>query len=568
MKINLQTGFKYAFTALLATAVIAALFLHNPISCLKHGDWFVLGLTILVMTCIIAIAAINWPFFSALQAPSRSWALALFLSCLFVVYSLASLNNTMGLKNYFISRYGDAAAYSIQAKMLLKGLVRVPVAQPAEFFSTTHCVNDGHSYFGKYPPGWPSVLAIGIFLGIPWIINTLLVVAGLFVLFQLGRKLYDENIAWIALLFASFSLVTAWSAIGFFSEPLAMLATGVFVYCMIMALENGKNNWSIGAGAALGILLITRPQAAFTIALPMAVLWLWNIFRGKRRIKEAVVIGIAFLPFCALLFAYNNSLTGSGLHFPYALYNIHDRLGFGLRARDIGEPPVYFGIQSFLRNFPKELCLISVKTIPLCYFLLAALLASRKKRPYDGFILWTAGFVTIFYGFFFVWMSSPRYHFPALFVLALGSARGLDVVCDNIFSRRARIDSSRLAFAGAVLFAAYALATLFSVEISRRKQQRLIADPLITIERSGLTNAIVFIRSLPAVTGLDVAITPRLYTQNAPDFNVPVLIALDLGPKDPELAGNYPGRTCYAYEYDSLEGRGRLFPLPLERSGP
>ena len=520
----------------------------------------------LVMACMIAMVAINHRLFSRLRPPARKRWLLLFLAVALSVYCVSSFNGMQGLKTYLISQYGDTSAYAIQAKMMLHGILRTPSPQPPEFFSTVHCVNTGSHYFGKYPPGWPAVLALGIAARIPWILNPFLTVAGLYVLFHLGRKLYDEMTAWTALILASFTFLTVWAASSYFSEPLAFFTTCAFVYCAVTTLENGKAGWALGCGASLGLLVITRPQTALTVAIPVGLFWLWKLIQGERRLGNAFVVCAAVLPFLAILLSYNAYLTGSPLHFPHSLYNANDRMGFGLRARDIGDPLVYFGPGNFLHNLLLEMVLPSLGTLPLCFVFLGILMVSPKKGSSDGLILFTVAVVTLFYGFSFVWQTSTRYHWPTCFALALGSARGLELVFGRLFGKHPKDVPQQLAFICAILFTAfYILTTTLPWIKADITNDRLIADPMLTIERAHLPKAIVFIRTIPVLKHGSIQLVPRLYTQNAPDFTGPVLIALDLGVRNRELAARHPDRACYVYDFDPREGRGHL--TPLDRGG-
>src|SRR6266480_1552815 len=75
---------------------------------------------------------------------------------------------------------GDDYSYMYQAKLFASGKVYAEdplydLANPLHDCVVTSCIKDyqGHR-FSQYPPGWPALLAIGVALGTPWVVNPLL----------------------------------------------------------------------------------------------------------------------------------------------------------------------------------------------------------------------------------------------------------------------------------------------------------------------------------------------------------------------------------------------------------
>src|SRR5215831_15306286 len=75
---------------------------------------------------------------------------------------------------------GDDYAYMYQAKLFASGRLYAqdPLYNPSlPFYEClqTHCITDDQGHrFSKYPPGWPLLLAVGVKLGIPWLVDPLL----------------------------------------------------------------------------------------------------------------------------------------------------------------------------------------------------------------------------------------------------------------------------------------------------------------------------------------------------------------------------------------------------------
>jgi hypothetical protein len=86
---------------------------------------------------------------------------------------------------YFVltQRYpisGDDYSYMYQAKLFASGKLYAedPLYDPAlPLYDCveTYCLKDDQGHrFSKYPPGWPALLAVGVKLRVPWLVDPLL----------------------------------------------------------------------------------------------------------------------------------------------------------------------------------------------------------------------------------------------------------------------------------------------------------------------------------------------------------------------------------------------------------
>ena len=106
---------------------------------------------------------------------------------------------------YFIltQRYpisGDDYSYMYQAKLFASGKLYAedPIYDPALPFHDcveTYCLRDDQGHrFSKYPPGWPALLAVGVKLRAPWLVDPLLGALLVFLMLkyteqQMGKEL-------------------------------------------------------------------------------------------------------------------------------------------------------------------------------------------------------------------------------------------------------------------------------------------------------------------------------------------------------------------------------------------
>jgi 4-amino-4-deoxy-L-arabinose transferase-like glycosyltransferase len=114
------------------------------------------------------------------------------------------------------------------------------------------------------------------------------------IVFELGKRLYDERIgAWSAVIYATLPGVTVSSIIISTDAPL-LLCWAIALYAFVRAREAGGGRWWIAVGVSLGFGLLAKYAMAYW--LMSAVLFL-VLFRDERRhlgrFTAAVVLGLA-----------------------------------------------------------------------------------------------------------------------------------------------------------------------------------------------------------------------------------------------------------------------------------
>ena len=92
----------------------------------------------------------------------------------------------------------DSLTYLFQAQTLARGELWAEAPPLPYFFEQEFLLVQNGRWFGKYPPGYPAILAIGVLLNAPWLINPLLATLTLPLVYQLGRRVGNGRIALIA----------------------------------------------------------------------------------------------------------------------------------------------------------------------------------------------------------------------------------------------------------------------------------------------------------------------------------------------------------------------------------
>ncbi|NJN44595.1 MAG: hypothetical protein HC806_07670, partial [Anaerolineae bacterium] len=196
--------------------------------------------------------------------------------------------------------------------------------------------------FGKYPLGWPAMLAIGIKLGMRDWVNPLLAGLAVWLTFVLGKKLMGKMVGFLAALLTAtspFFLVNVGSLL---SHAWGLVLSLGFVLAWWGATEgreteeNGQNSedqglrtkdkrlkWlaAVTAGGALGMFAISRPFTAIGVAIPFGLHGLYLLWKADRDVKKRVLaVGFIALAVSSLHFLWQAVATGDPLLNPYTLW--------------------------------------------------------------------------------------------------------------------------------------------------------------------------------------------------------------------------------------------------------
>ncbi len=239
---------------------------------------------------------------------------------------------------YFIltQRYpisGDDYSYMYQAKLFASGKLYAedPIYDPALPFHDcveTYCLRDDQGHrFSKYPPGWPALLAVGVKLRAPWLVDPLLGALLVFLMLkyteqQMGKELVRGT--GHLLMFCFFLCYYA----GSFR---AHIAAAVFVFAAFLIYDAAERCpqpsklWLFIAGALLGYSAMIR----YVDWVPLGA-WVGLSLLWRKRLADLMLFGIGFGLLASGNLVYNALLSGDPFRVPAALHrspeSINDRL--------------------------------------------------------------------------------------------------------------------------------------------------------------------------------------------------------------------------------------------------
>jgi 4-amino-4-deoxy-L-arabinose transferase-like glycosyltransferase len=475
----------------------------------------------------------------------------------------------------------DDVAFLFQARTIASGhLLASPPSLPVFFQIPFVIIRDGH-WFGKYPPGYPMVLAIGVLFGHPWLLNPVVGAIDVGLVFIAGRRFFDEDTGLLAaaLLVASpFFLLQSGS---FMSHTVTLFWSMTFLL-LFEATRRTRSIWRGAlAGFAIGMLFISRPLTAVGIGIPFVVWVLIDVARDWRRLREYVPIAAVFVLFALSMLEYNRVTTGNAFRFAYELWWPYDKIGFGPNVGRGGHTLadglqiVHYNVNQlghYLFGWPGRLSLVPMfvgVVLAICGLIWRGgnrLYRSRSALPTQGALgpqlvpevwdLLLAGMVVSLIGVHIAYwtpglMYGPRYYFEAIGAMVLLSSRGILGVARllSIPLRRAgpRLPSPKLWTSGLLIVVVAGLTLWNFMNFAPTRFQEFTdwyninADGLREVHDAGVHHAVVFVRE---AQWTDYA---PFFSQDTPALNGDIVYAIDQGNANRQLMEEYPGRAYYLY---------------------
>jgi 4-amino-4-deoxy-L-arabinose transferase-like glycosyltransferase len=441
----------------------------------------------------------------------------------------------------------DEVAYLFQAKTLALGRLTVPSpAQPGAFWTPFVLDYQGHR-FGKYPPGWPTILALGaVATGghAPWLVNPLLAALALYLVYRLGRTLYGRDAGLLAAALGLISPLFLVLSASFLSHLASLVWLLLFSLWFVWTAQ-GRSRWfALGAGLALGMAFLTRSLTATAYATPFVIYSLAQVIqRRQSHWHHYLLVAVSGGVLAALLPAYQWAVTGDPWLNPYALWWPYDRIGFGPGhgAMPGGHSPYYAWInlrQDLSRAATDVLGWPALSWLPILPGLLL-----RPRRPRDWALL--VPFACLVIAYLFYWIGSParlwgpRYYFEGFGGLWLLSAVGLLKAWD--WAKKQHPWVGRLLPGALVLMVAISL----TLNVPSRMAEAhgfygITRSQLEPIEEANLHNALVIVY---AERWLEYG---TMLASMSPTLDDDIVYARGSGPEiDAAVIAGFPGRTVY-----------------------
>jgi 4-amino-4-deoxy-L-arabinose transferase-like glycosyltransferase len=385
----------------------------------------------------------------------------------------------------------DSIAQLFQARIFGEGSLTAPAPEEMEFFGASHLVQHNGRWFSQYPPGHPALLTLGLFSGVPWIVNPLFAAGTLLLVYAIGCRLLGAGSAKLAGVLYLFSPFVLFMSASYMNHVTTGFFLALALYAALRTAHGGGGvGWPLTVGLALGAAAMIRPLESAAWA---AVLGLWMLMR--RGWQPAFIAGGACLVGVAALLTYNGLTTGHPLRFGYTLLWGPGH-GLGFHTDPWGEP--FTPVKSFA-NTALDLQRLNVFLFgwpfPSLIFVFVALVlaaADRRWRESSGTL--AALLLAAPIAYFFYWHRDnylgPRFLYPSLIpvlLLTVIGIAGLDM----------RLDRWRSAFrltllAGLLTGVALNLPRSAGVVAGRMPGMKL--HPEVEAKRLGVSEAVVLVK--------------------------------------------------------------------------
>jgi len=335
----------------------------------------------------------------------------------------------------------DEIAYVWQAKLASHGDLFLSSPPCPNCFLVPFVIDYDGIRFGKYPPGWPAVLGIGIRIGLRDWVNPFLSGFSLWLIYLLVKKLSNEKAGLIAAsltLSSPFFLLNSGSLL---SHVWTFWLTIVFIHAWIDTYSpiapQRTPLWIpvIVAGLSLGLLALTRPLTAVGIGIPFLIhgcfIFIKNI-NNKRKQFLVIAVIIGFL--ASFIFVWQAGLTGKPFLNPYQLWWPYDKLGFG--------PDVGLQIGGYSPIFARMNAKFSLRIgytdlfgwFKFSWIFIPFGLIALWKKWQAWIVLSIFPSLVLTYTLYWIgsWLFGPRYYFEGIIGLILFSAVGIQTLLGHV----------------------------------------------------------------------------------------------------------------------------------------
>lgn len=465
----------------------------------------------------------------------------------------------------------DEIAYVWQAKALTEGHFTVPSPPHPSSYLVPFVVDYHGERFGKYPPGWPALLAFAILSGARAWINPILAGLGVWLTYVLGKRFFSQPVGLLAAGLTATSPFFLMNSGSLLAHPFGLVLSALFALGWLGAFWDDKADKSVGSPTIesqrwrytmisvlpLGVLIITRPLTALAVAAPFAIHGLYLIVRGDARIRlRLLVFCLVVIAFIGLYLFWQYSLTGNALLNPYTLWWPYDKIGFGPGYGNTSTGHTlhlaWFNTRISLQDGSSDL--FGWRNFSWV-FLPFGLWASRRNPR--GLVLGSV-VVSLVLAYMAYWIGGtlfgPRYYYEGLFSLTLISAAGIawlagwPVKPGQSFvhptgwwrSRPLFITIGILVLVGVnlVTYAPERVGGMYALYDIERADQ----TPFLTPSAQSLTPALVIVH---VARWMEYG---ALLDLENPDLTSPFIFAWSVNPiTDAALAGDFPSRMVYHY---------------------
>ncbi len=270
-----------------------------------------------------------------------SWQQTIVLGLIFFAFAASAIISQTVFER--LPHLEDELAYTYQAKIFANGNLVIDTPQPRRAYWQPFLIDYAQTgkRFGKYPPGWPALLAAGYYLGQPWIISAFFSALTVGVVFRLGKEIFHDDVGMIAAGLTAFSPMALLlnSTLMGHTAALNMFTWFMYSYWRLELTTQRQQYrqaawWGIVAGVMMGLLVVNRPLTAIGITAPfilwssLRVLKVLALSRDWPHLVPLVLIAVLTTLIGLAIPIFNYAATNNPTENLYLLIWDYDRVGF------------------------------------------------------------------------------------------------------------------------------------------------------------------------------------------------------------------------------------------------
>ena len=205
----------------------------------------------------------------------------------------------------------DEIAFTWQARLIADGKLTIDSPAHSKSFLIPFVVDHEGKRFAKYPLGWPTLMGVGVALGMRTIVNPLLAGLAVWLTYRLGKKVFSAVVGVLAALLMTSSPFFMMNSGTMLSHPFGLVLSTAFALSWIDAWRGSENPNSsrdkialVAGAGTLGVLILTRPLTAVAVSIPFIIHGFYLFLRGNVADRKRL------LTFLGIILAF------IGLHFP------------------------------------------------------------------------------------------------------------------------------------------------------------------------------------------------------------------------------------------------------------
>ncbi len=398
----------------------------------------------------------------------------------------------------------DSIIQLFQGRMFAAGSATAAAPVYEGFFTTQHMLVDAGRWYSQYPPGHPAALALGVWIGAPWLIPIVFSLITAWLVVDAAARMFGSLASRVTLVLLVLSPFFWFMGASYMNHVSAAMFVALFLWSVVRWEQSGEDGdhpragWILLGGVALGLAFLSRPLTAAAVGAALIIPAVR--IAGRRWMTHGLIAAAGFISTAWFYFGFNAVTTGELFTPGYVkLWGSSHGLGFHVSPWGDSHTPLT-GLRNELIDLGLLHSFLFEWAVPALLPLGAFLALGGAGRRWEGRLI--AAFFAIPIAYFFYWhrdaFLGPRYLYEGLpFLMPLIAVSFLELrrTWNRPVARLGGLNPATLLIAVVGLSVAYS--TLYSTpqrfRVYATGMESLKRDLVAEAEAAGIENGLVFV---------------------------------------------------------------------------